>query len=190
MSMFKSVLSSWKRTLTLGFILSNGFGLYYHLHPTAPNSEISGNLIGDWRVDYQYGYGELSERVIGITSYFANGKYNFSGDLIIKGGRAGNIVEVTYHSDAAGTWVRYDNKIITSLDNMKSFPTMVQLNGKEMPKEIIEKSDGMKKYYPEDIRATGKNQQYQVVEERTNSITLRTINPYGMDFDSVIKRVK
>jgi len=190
MNMFKSVLSSWKRTLTLSFILSNGLGLYYYLHPTEPNSEISGNLIGDWRVDYQYGYGEFSERVTGITSYFANGKYNFSGDLIIEGGDSGNMVKVTYHSDAAGSWVRYDNKIITSLDNMKSFPIRFQLNGKEMPKEIIEKSEAMKKHYPEDVRAIGKNQQYELVEERKNSITFRTFNPYGSDFDSVMERVK
>ena len=189
MNMFKSVLSGWKRTFTLSFILSNGFGVYCYLHPTEPSSEISGNLIGDWRVDYQYGYGEYSERVTGITSYFANGKYNFSGKLIVEGG-AGDMVKVTYHSDATGTWVRYDNKIITSMDNMKSFPIMVQLNGKEIPKEIIEKSEAMKKYYPEDVRATGKNQQYEVVEERKNAITFRTINPYGSNFDFLMKRVK
>ncbi|MCD2357895.1 hypothetical protein LQK91_15890 [Pantoea sp. MHSD4] len=100
------------------------------------------------------------------------------------------MVKVTYHSDATGTWVRYDNKIITSMDNMKSFPIKLQLNGKEIPKEIIEKSEAMKKYYPEDVRATGKNQQYEVVEERKDSITFRTINPYGSNFDSLMKRVK
>ncbi|HBR2028947.1 TPA: hypothetical protein L9M78_000926 [Klebsiella quasipneumoniae subsp. quasipneumoniae] len=100
---------------------------------------------------------------------------------------------ITFAINGAGDWDIHDKELITTLNTLKSIPTKMIYKGKVLGSQdfdMIERISNQKLKTIEDFTALGASQSYLIKNNNHDQKLLEGINPFGNNFDIVMKRVK
>lgn len=183
-----------KRVVKFGIIgiplIASLCAIYAFMFPRTPDTQKTDDIIGTWKSDYSYDTGGVIVRVNGETSYFSNGKYNVNADMSFQPDRA---TTITFVINGAGDWDIHDKELITTLNTLKSTPTKMIYKGNVLGTQdfdMIERISNQKLKTIEDFTAPGASQSYLIKNNNHDQKLLEGINPFGNNFDIVMKRVK
>lgn len=176
----------WKKQLTFTVVSGMLVTLFVWFNPRTASNEKHDSIIGRWSFDYSRIQSGITELSNGKTTYYSTGKYNVVGNITYKWNE--NII--AYRIDGAGKWDVYDNRLIVSLEDMKSIPTKIIYSGKaykESEIALLKKLD-----FPslEKIMAKGKSQSYIIKKRDDDKLNLEVDNLYGDDFNIELTREK
>lgn len=179
-----------KPTTNTIFIVSALVGIFSYIFSRSSDTQKTDDIIGVWTSDYSYDSGGIIININGETSYFSNGKYNVNADMSFQPDSA---TTITFAINGAGDWDIHDKELITTLNTLKSIPTKMIYKGKVLGSQdfdMIERISNQKLKTIEDFTAPGASQSYLIKNNNHDQKLLEGINPFGNNFDIVMKRVK
>lgn len=169
--------------------LSDGLlSIYSHFFPTTSDTQKHDIIVGSWNTDYSYSGSGVTISIDGVTTYFSNGKYNFHGFTTISGETGEESFSLTSLTDAAGTWDLYDKELIISQNDIKSLPSKLFMNGKDLDPKYVERVTHQELPRIGSDMANGKSQSYKILSYNDNTIELEVINTVGENFKTIITR--
>lgn len=176
--------------ITVGTVAFIGscLGIYRAFFPLPSDTQRHEIIIGSWNTKYSYSGNGVTFSLSGVDTYFSNGKYNFHGYTTISGGTGEESFSLTSLTDAAGTWDIYDKELIISQNDIKSLPTKVFMNGKDLDPKYVERATSLELPRIGSDMANGKSQSYKILYYNDRVIELEVINPYGENFKTTITR--
>lgn len=93
------------------------------------------HFLGRWNTQWEYSpTGRVSLGFRGTSEFFKNGRYNTSGIMtVVDRKSAPDPVRVEYLASWAGTWSVVDKGITTTMEEMKTTPSMIAIGTKALP---------------------------------------------------------
>ncbi len=140
---------------------------------------ISEEILGVWSSRYSYPTSIGFNQVTATSSFFEDGNYNVKGIHMISKTQGDTSLEVTYDYSGAGEWSSKDDKLLTKLNDLKSFPIDLKINEEKIKLTLIKKFPQIKFPTIEEFLPRGTTQKYKIFKSEEDEIVLHTNDPQG-----------